>query len=854
MAQQTTKSVENPKSAKKRRRFSRRMLRSIIVVAIVLLIFLALYGISRLWLNYLWYKSLGQQGVFIGRIVSQTATMFACGFIAFVILWGSVRFIGHLARAEKKPLQMATWGALVLAIISGVGMSSNWITFRLAVAGSSFGITEPLFKMDAGFFVFTLPALSVLYNWLIGLLVLVTMLVLAALFIPQRYEMREALNQQRWDLKIAASVLAALYIVIGGVGGFLLALFSLDFSSKGLITGATYADAHVRVPVYITLVITGVLLAVILVLTARSHKIKLPVWSTIVWVALIVLGVNVAPRIVQAYVVAPNEATLERPYIASNIQMTRRAFALNSVETTQYAAYASISEKNREQAQQQLSDVCFWGDSTSAQTATQAFNQLQQIRPYYSLSPLMTDRYTIDKKGAQQQMLISSRLVNTSGLPRSMNNWINSHLVYTHGYGSAISSVSELSQGVLQFALGGVPPSASKEVTSTVMRGLAHAEHRLYFGPGMNNYIITNTKLDEFDYPKIGSTSATNRAKDITGVKSGGIIRRIAWAINYGSANFFFSGYLKPNSVVVDNRDIVSRAQAIAPWFSFSQNAFSTIVDGRTYWILDGYTSSTTFPYSQPLSSGTDQGKNYLRASVKVVVDATTGETKFYAVGDDPIRDAWAKIFPSVITPQSEIPPTLAEHFLYPKRAFDAQVQTYLTYHITNSMTFYDQEDLWQVSKDANGKKSTASYLMLGIANESGQLRIHMMQTFSPASTPNLSGLLTAGCDPGNYGKLTVFQLPKGHATLSAAQVSAQINQDPTIAPQIALWNKSGSNVIMGSMQILPVASSIVYVQPVFLKAQKNAVTQLARVIVVNGNKTAMGLDINDALNKLFAQ
>ncbi|MCL2655757.1 MAG: UPF0182 family protein, partial [Coriobacteriia bacterium] len=424
---------------------------------------------------------------------------------------------------------------------------------------------------------------------------------------------------------------------------------------------------------------------------------------------------------------------------------------------------------------------------------------------------------------------------------------------YTHGYGSVISSVSETNQGVLQFLMGGVPSTVSQEATGT-LTGLASAQQRQYFGPGMTDYIITNTQLNEFDYPQTATKNATGKTTDIVGVKFGGFLRRVAWTINYGSSSILFSSYLKPDSIVVSNRDIVSRAQAIAPWFDYDPNPSPTIVDGRTYWVLDGYTSSTSFPYSQPLSSGVDQGKNYLRASVKVVVDAQTGATKIYAIGDDPIRDAWAKIFPAVITPQSEIPPDLAEHFLYPKRAFDAQVQMYLTYHITDPMTFYDQEDLWQVSKGADGNPATASYLMLALDEESKQLRLHMIQTFSPANTPNLSGLLTIGCDPGNYGELDVYQLPKGRAIMSAAQVNAVINQDPTIAPQIALWNKSGSNVVMGSMSILPVAHSVVYVQPVFLKAQKNAVTQLARVIVVNGNKAVMGLDLNDALDKLFAQ
>jgi len=840
---------------KKSRRFSRKTLRVVIVVVAIILVCLALYALLQLWLNYLWYKSLGQQEVYIGRIVAQLLTILACSAIAFVILWGSVQFAGRLARVNKRLLRLVGWVALVLSIISGVGMSSSWMTFRVALSGAAFGITDPLFKIDAGFFVFVLPALNVLYDWLIGLLSTAAILVLVALLVPQRADIKTVWEKLRWNLKIAISVLGALYVLIGGAAHYLLLLFRLDSSNAGIVAGATYTDVHVRFPVFIMLIVTGVALAVILLATACSHKLKLPVYSLLIWVALIFLGTSVAPAIVQSYVVGPNEPTLERPYIAENIKMTRAAFGLDSVETTNYPALTTIPQADYAHAKQQLSDVSLWGDTTSNQAATQTFKQLQQIRPYYSLSPLMTDRYTVAKDGKQQQMLISSRLVNTSGLPSGANNWVNSHLVYTHGYGSVISSVSESNQGMLQFLMGGVPPTISQETTEAPT-SLASAQQRLYFGPGLTSYIITNTKLDEFDYPMTGSASATNRARNIVGVKFGGTIRRIAWAIKYHSTKFLFSSYLKPDSVVVSNRDIVSRAQAIAPWFSYGNDPSSTIVDGRTYWILDGYTTSSTFPYSQKLAkgsdqNGTDKGKNYVRASIKVVIDAETGATKFYAVGDDPIRDAWAKIFPSVITPQSEIPPDIAAHFLYPRRAFNAQSVTYLTYHITDPMTFYDQEDLWQVSKDATGNNSVASYLMLADSSKSKQLRVHLMQAFSPVNTPNLIGLMTAGCDPNNYGELMVYQLPKEHVTLSAMQVNALINQDPTIAPQLALWQQSSSNVTMGNMEILPVAGSIVYVQPVFLQAQKNAVPQLARVIVVNGNKTAMGLTLDDALSAL---
>jgi len=837
------------------RNLERKVLRIIIIVVAIVVVGLAAYGLLQLWFNYLWYQSLGQQQVFIGRVVAQVLTIAFCSLLAFVILWGSVQFAGRAAQVNKRILRLAGWVALVLSIIGGVGMSSSWMTFRLAVSGASFGVTDPLFKIDAGFFVFVIPALNVLYDWLVGLLSTAAILVLVALLIPQRADIKTVWEKLRWNLKIAISVLVALYALIGGALHYLLILFRLDSSNAGIVAGATYTDIHVRLPVYIVLVISGLILTIILLATARSHKLKLPFYSVLIYCVMILVGTQVAPRIVQYYVVGPNEPTMERPYIVRNIKMTRKAFQLDSVETTNYPALDSVPKASQAQAEEQLRDVAFWGDSTSNAAATQTFKQLQQIRPYYQLSSLMTDRYTVSEDGKQQQMLISSRLINTNSLPSGANNWVNSHLVYTHGYGSVISSVSETSQGMLRFLMGGVPPSVSKETTLTPT-GLTSAKQQLYFGPGLSSYIITNTTLNEFNYPKSGSASATNRAKNIVGVKFGGPLRRIGWAIKYGSTKFLFSSYLKPDSMVVDNRDILSRAQAIAPWFSYSNDPVSTIVDGHTYWILDGYTTSSTFPYSQKLSKGsdakgTDKGKNYVRASIKVVVNATTGETKFYAIGDDPIRDAWARIFPSVITPQSEIPADLAAHFLYPRRAFNAQVMTYLKYHITDPMTFYNQEDLWQVSKDANSTSSAASYLMLVDKGDSQQLRVHLMQTFSPVNTPNLISLLTAGCDPNNYGELTVYQLPKEHVTLSAMQVNALINQDPTIAPQLALWKQSSSNVTMGSMEILPIQGTIFYVQPVFLQAQKNAIPQLVRVIAVNGNKTAMGLTLDDALSKL---
>ncbi len=354
-----------------------------------------------------------------------------------------------------------------------------------------------------------------------------------------------------------------------------------------------------------------------------------------------------------------------------------------------------------------------------------------------------------------------------------------------------------------------------------------------------------NTKLDEFDYPN-GGTNATYRHEPSGGVRFGSFVERVLWALRLQSDQVLFSDYLKPDSQILLNRTIKTRARKIAPWLEYDKSPYAAIVDGRIVWILDAYTSSDHFPYSQPL----DDGTNYLRDSVKVTVDAYTGETRFYANGDDPIRDAWAKIFPGVITPESETPPELAAHFRYPERLFSAQSEVYRTYHMTDPTVFYNKEDQWQVVSNKDGKPVSPTYLLLNLPGSTKGPGLQLMQPYAPPKRDNMIGIMSAASEPGEYGKRTVYVLPKERVVLGPQQVIARIEQDPTISPQLSLWDQRGSKVTFGNMIVAPVEGSIAYIMPVFLQAENAAITQLAAVIVVTGDKVVMDRTLAGALSK----
>ncbi len=528
------------------------------------------------------------------------------------------------------------------------------MTFRLAIVQSPFGATDPVFGRDVGFWVFSLPALELLSTWYNGLVALSFIVVMAIVLLPARPGVSSGVKGNWWRLKSVLFVLAG-FISLSAAFNYWISIWQTELTSSGLFVGASYTDVHALIPATWVLVALSAIVAITFFATARSQHWKLASSMLAVWLlASIALG-NAWPTLLQNYRVSPNETTLELPYLASNIEMTRDAFDLAAVRGSTYAAEESITAEAVPAAVQELSEARIWTPTT----VKQSYDQLQTIRPYYRLSKIDTDRYDVSEE--KQQVLVSAREMDSSQLPDRAKTWVNQHLVYTHGYGMVISSASGATQlGFPEFLVGNVPPQVNPRVAED-SPDLETTQPRIYYGPGTSDYVIVDTKIDEFDYPA-GAKNATCRYEADAGIPINTWLDRLAWAIRLGSTDMVFSDYLTQDSKMLFSRDVMGRVNKIAPWLEYDEAPYPALVEGRITWILDGYTSSRYYPYSQRL----DNGKNYLRDSVKVTIDALTGDTTFYAYGDDPVRDAWAKIFPTVITPADKTPSALAEHFRYP--------------------------------------------------------------------------------------------------------------------------------------------------------------------------------------------
>jgi len=797
-------------------------------------------GFDYVWTEYRWFASIGKQGVLVTRVLSQLGVWLACTTIAAAVLYSTARYCGQITERGERFNRFALVGSVLVGALASINMANNWMTFRLAIAQSPFGVVEPQFGKDVGVFVFTLPALELLSSWFNGLIVLSLMLVFAIVAIPRREGSAERISGIGWQIKPIVSVLAGM-LMLSVAFNFWIQIWRLDYTSRAQLVGASYADVHAQLPANWIMVVLSLALAVLLFATARSKNWKLPAYAVGAWAVAGIALVSAWPALVQNYVVTPNEETLEAPYIQRNIDMTRAAFDLEDIDTQAYSASETMTPEASSRATAAMSNTRVWEPGS----VKQAYSQLETIRPYYRLSKIQTDRYRVDD--ALTQVLVAAREIDTTGLPKKAQTWVNQHLVYTHGYGLAIASASDTTlRGFPRFLVSDVPPTVASEI-ATGSPDLVAEQPRIYYGSRTSDYAIVNTKIDEFDYPK-GDTNATYRHEAADGVRFGSFLERIMWAVRLRSDQVLFSDYLTPDSQVLLYRQIRTRARKIAPWLEYDKNPYPAIVDGRVVWILDGYTSSDHYPYSQPL----DDGTNYLRDSVKVTVDAYTGETRFYANGDDPIRDAWAKIFPGVITPQSEIPPELAAHFRYPERLFSAQSDVYRTYHMTDPTVFYNKEDQWQVASDKEGDPVKPAYLLLDLPASAPGTGMYLMQPYAAPKRDNMLGIMAAASEPAEYGERTVYTLPKERVVLGPQQVIARIEQDPTISPQLSLWDQRGSKVTFGDMVVAPVEGSIVYVQPVFLQAENAAITELAAVIVVSGDKVVMRPTLSGALAAAF--
>lgn len=831
-------------------------------VAVLLFVVLPLGGwLVRLWINYLWFADLGQKSVFLTRLGSQLAIGFAFFALAFLLLYANMAIARRMApkavpvalpddvpeqivavferfRGNMGPIldQAVLWGALLLAVFNGVGMARQWQTFRLAMASVPFGYPDPQFGRDVSFFVFGLPAFTSLADWAMGTLILTTVLTFVVHLADGAIQPWARTKGFAPHVKAHLSVLLALIVAVWGFQ-YWVDIYKLDFSQTGQIIGAGYTDVHAQIPAYWILIGVSALTAVALLLNIRFKGWRLPIVAIVVWItASFLLGV-MWPALTQRLVVAPNELAAETPYIARNIAMTRKAFGLNDVKGQSFPAAETLTASDVASDPQTLKNVRLWDPNVVGKTYT----QLQTIRPYYEFPDVDVDRYVIN--GVEQQVLVSAREMNLAGL--STQTWQNQHLVYTHGFGLVMSPVNEAdARGLPQFVMRDIPPTTSTNLKIT--------QPRIYFGEATQDYVIVNTGQQEFDYPLGEHDVYLDKYLGNGGVPIGGPLQRLAWAIQLNSMDVLLSGYIKPDSRVLMRRDLPTRLQALAPWLEYESDPYPVLVGGRVLWVIDAYTTSSWFPYSEGLPN--DSATAYMRNSVKVTVDAYDGTTTFYAFDKtDPVLQAWRKVFPSLVVDGDKIPQAVRDHFRYPQGIFEAQAEVYRTYHMTDVRVFYNKEDQWELPGKRAGSPMAPYYVLMRLPGQPAE-HFFLMQPYTPRNRDNMIGWVAANSDPATYGERTVYLFPKDTLVFGPQQVSGRIKQDSVISPQLSLWDQHGSQVIWGNLLVIPIKNSIIYVQPIYLQADQTPIPELTRVIVVYSDKVEMEATLQDALLKVFGQ
>ena len=829
------------------RKRSRRTVWILIVVLVPVLIFL-LPGLLELWAtlytDWLWFDSVGYLSVYQTRLAAQIG-MYAVGALLALAFTGvnwlliPRRLLASIP--EVVPLQVrrirlprgvltvvAAIAAVLIALMMGSWASEEWLSYLRARHAAPFGLADPIFGLDAAFYVFKLPFYRFLLGWLLAL---------AALTLAGTVLLYAARRVLRWPApRLHLSILAALPLFLLGLQFQLSRLALLD-SARGVVFGAGYTDVHARLPLYHVYTVLFFLLGVaVLANSFLRRRWLLPAAGLLTAVVLVAGGLY--PALLQRYVVAPNELAAERPYIEHNITFTRYAFGLGDVQEYDFPATGELTPQVLEENDLTLRNIRLWDWRPLLTT----YGQLQEIRLYYTFNDVDVDRYVID--GQLREVMLAARELDVSQLPEQAQTWVNRHLVFTHGYGLCLSPVNEITEeGMPHFLVRDIPPESVDPV-------LEIARPEIYFGESTINYVIVDTDEEEFDRPS-GDENVYTRYEGPDGVVMGSLWRRIAFALRFDSSQILFSGAVLPESRILFHRALTDRVWTLAPIFWYDPDPYLVIADGRLVWLYDAYTWTDRFPYSEPF-----QGVNYIRNSVKVAIDAYTGETTFYVVDpDDPIVRTYQAIFPALFTPVDRMPQSLRDHWRYPEQLFRIQAEAYAAYHMEDPQVFYNKEDLWATPTELFGayeQEMAPYYVVMQLPGEE-EVEFLMIRPYVPNGRRNMIAWLYADSDGSDYGQLGVFKFPKQELIYGPMQVEARFDQDPYISQQLTLWNQQGSEVIRGNMMVVPIDDTVLYVEPLYLQAQAGRLPELKRVLVAYGNRVAMGRSMEEALIQVLS-
>jgi uncharacterized membrane protein (UPF0182 family) len=803
--------------------------------------------------DWLWFREVGFTQVFTTRLALGGWLFIGLGAAVFVFLFANLSLAARTAppdvyweledqlglpgRAILEPLvrRLLLPVVGVIALFSGGRGAAAWDTVLQYLNATPFGRADPLFGRDLGFYVFVLPTWRLLHGWATAL-VMGTVVLTAAVYVLQRSLVLTARGPRlAGAARLHLLALGALLLILRAAG-FWLDRYDLLYSPRGVVFGASYTDVNASLPVLGWLVVLALACGVACLVQMVWTGWRFLVAGLMVLVLFWVLGLGVYPALLQRFRVTPNELQAERPYIEHNIRMTREAYLLDRIAEKSFAAEDTLNAAALERNRPTIQNIRLWDHRPLLVT----YGKLQEIRTYYKFLDVDVDRYTVDSQ--YRQVMLSARELSYKDLPS--RGFINERLTYTHGYGLVAGPVNRISpEGLPEFFLKDIPPTG---------HGLPKVTRpEIYYGELGNDYVFVRTRSQELDYPS-GDQNVYATYQGRGGVPVRSLLTKVAFALRFGELKVLLSDDLTAESRVMFYRDIGARVREAAPFLRFDRDPYLVITDaGRLVWMADAYTTSNRYPYAQPV-----RGFNYIRNSVKAVVDAYDGTVTYYlADPTDPVIRTYAKAFPGLLRPLSEMPPDLQAHIRYPEDLLTVQARMYATYHMQDPQVFYNREDLWVVprlSQDGREHEMEPYFTVMRLPDEPKEEFI-LLLPFSPSGRDNMIALMAARADAPNYGRLIAYTLPKQKLVYGPRNIDARINQDPVISQQISLWNQQGSRVLKGSLLAIPIDESLIYVMPLYLAAEQGgALPELRRVVVVYGNQIAMEPSLELSLQRIF--
>jgi uncharacterized membrane protein (UPF0182 family) len=866
----------------------------LIVAAVVLVILLlSLRGLSRFYTDYLWFKDVGFAHTWRALLSAKIVPAVIFSAVFFVVILVNLivadriapryrgtgpedeiieRYRGYVAPYAGR---VRVGVAFFFSLIMGSGVSAQWQNWILFSNSTSFGTKDPQFHKDISFYVFRLPFLQFAAGWIFAALLVVLIVSAVFHYLNGGIRLQSPFQRVTPQVKVHLSVLLGL-MALTKTYQYYLAQFALTKSKTGFVDGATYTDVHAHLPALRLLMVISIAAAGLFIVNIWRRGWIFPIIAVGLWGFISIVVGTIYPAVIQKFQVQPNELTKEQPYIVRNIAATRAAFNLSNISTKTFNYDGSLNAKATTAAQPTLNNARLY-DPLPAQDA---FKVQQEITPFYSFSDVDVDRYKIGED-TSSPVLASVRELNLATLPD--NSWTSQHLVYTHGYGAVAAAANSVNTDQPSYVLSGISP-----LQGELKSALDPTKAGVYFGEGIGGYAIVDTKVAEQEATSGGATKATTYT-GAAGVKVSSFFRKAALALRFGDWNMLVSGQVTNNSRVIYVRDVKQRVQTIAPFLKYDSDPYPVVVDGRIEWVLDAYTTTNNYPYSQslhptePAGSGLDTDFNYVRNSVKVTVDAYDGTVHFYVVDNtDPIIKTYRKAFPELFQDISTMPADLRAHMRYPEDVFSAQTEQYALYHITDPVQYFNKQAIWDVAPSPdtssaapvasavvngnNGGRNTTLaasgspidplYLTMALPPEAGKPAPEQQFLLERSFTPRLKGgilsaFVFAQSDGNNYGKLVLYEVPNTSAP-SPGQAATLIQSDQFISSQFTLLGSQGSRVIQGNVQLIPIGNTIMYVRPVWILGEGN--TTFPRYLAVAaavGNRAVLGRDMNDAVTAL---